>query len=327
MKKKSDKTEAEEATNSIPIDPSSSELPNVASSAEVPQVYQAIANVIGDLAKVGIAKESENRAQGFKFRSIDAFYNALAPLLAKHGLVIIPRVLTRAVTERVTQKGGVLFSVVLEIEYDFVAAKDGSHHTSRFYGEASDSGDKGTSKALSAGYKYAVMETFCVPVKGHIDDADAETPDPIKPRVAEPADRLPPDWNQSRGIDKKSNPPTKPPNVAPGASGQTKPQVEPENIAKAKPGPKDLSLQKIIDNLYEQLSGWKFPTGANTGKTLIDLGFQNAERYAQWVKETSEKHGREPLDYQQKAVDMFEVFKKYLEAVEQNEFDELARDK
>ena len=38
------------------------------------------------------------------------------------------------------------------------------------FGEAMDSGDKATNKALSAAYKYAALQVFCVPVDA--DDAD-----------------------------------------------------------------------------------------------------------------------------------------------------------
>ncbi len=51
------------------------------------EVYKAISNVAKELAETGIKKESENKQQGFMFRSIDAVYNALAPALVKHGLL------------------------------------------------------------------------------------------------------------------------------------------------------------------------------------------------------------------------------------------------
>ena len=41
-------------------------------------------------------------------------------------------------------------------------------------GEAMDSGDKATNKAMSAAYKYAAFQTFAIPTEG-TPDADAET--------------------------------------------------------------------------------------------------------------------------------------------------------
>ena len=140
----------------------------------VPNVYACIAAVSAEIAKDGIGKNRSNQAQGYKFRGIDDVYNALAPILAKNRLVILPRMLTRLETERQSSKGGVIFSVVVEAEFDFVSAADGSQHTTRAFGEAMDSADKATNKAMSAAYKYTTFQTFCIPTEGD-NDADAHT--------------------------------------------------------------------------------------------------------------------------------------------------------
>lgn len=138
------------------------------------KVYEAIAGVMADLAKTGISKDSTNSQQNFKFRGIDAVYNALATKLAVHKLCILPRVLSREVTEKQTRSGGALFYTVLDVEFDFVSAEDGSKHTVRTIGEAMDSGDKSTNKAMSAAYKYACIQAFCIPTEGD-NDADGTT--------------------------------------------------------------------------------------------------------------------------------------------------------
>lgn len=137
-------------------------------------VYQLIAAVSAEIAHNGIGKDRKNEQQGYKFRGIDDVYNALAPILAKHGLVILPRIISREVVERTTAKGGVLFYVTVKAEFDFVSAHDGSKHVVENYGEAMDSGDKATNKAMSAAYKYAAFQTFCIPTEGD-NDADAKT--------------------------------------------------------------------------------------------------------------------------------------------------------
>jgi hypothetical protein len=144
------------------------------SENKTPQVYAAIAEVMGELAKIGIGKNNRNTQQGYKFRGIDDVYNALAPVLARCKLLILPRVLNRIVTEHQTKNGGTLFYVVLDVEFDMVSGVDGSQHTIRVCGEAMDSGDKATNKAMSAAYKYACMEAFCIPTEGD-NDADAST--------------------------------------------------------------------------------------------------------------------------------------------------------
>lgn len=169
------------AAADLPVAPLSFDKPS-------PAIFKAISSVSGELAKAGIGKDKKNEQQGYRFRGIDDVYNALAPALVQHGLVVLPRVLSREVTERETRNGGVLFYVVVNVEFDLIAVADGSRHTIRTYGEAMDSGDKATNKALSAAYKYAMFQTFCVPTEGTAEDADAQTHEPAAktPAAAQP---------------------------------------------------------------------------------------------------------------------------------------------
>jgi hypothetical protein len=140
-------------------------------------VYALIAAVSAEIAKTGISKDRSNLQQNYKFRGVDDVYNALAPVISKHGLVILPRVTSRDCVERQTAKGGTLFYVTVGMEFDFVSAHDGSKHTAGTFGEAMDSGDKATNKAMSAAYKYVTFQTFCIPTEGD-NDADAHTHEP-----------------------------------------------------------------------------------------------------------------------------------------------------
>ena len=137
-------------------------------------VYQAISAVQADLAQIGISKDRKNtQGVGYNFRGIDDVYNALSPIMAKHGLCMLPRVLSREFVERQSKSGGALFYITVDMEFDLVAS-DGSKHTIRTFGEAMDSGDKATNKAMSAAYKYAAFQAFCIPTEGD-NDADAHT--------------------------------------------------------------------------------------------------------------------------------------------------------
>jgi len=141
------------------------------------EVYKAINAVQSALAKTGISKDRTNtQGSGYKFRGIDDVYNAIAPLLAEQGLCILPRMLARSCEDRLTKAGGNLFYVTVEAEFDVVSAKDGSKHTIRTFGEAMDSGDKATNKAMSAAYKYAAFQMFAIPTEGD-NDADSQTHD------------------------------------------------------------------------------------------------------------------------------------------------------
>lgn len=155
------------------------------------KVYESIALVSGEVAKEGISKDRRNQQQGYSFRGIDDVYNALSPLLAKYKLCILPRIISREMVERRGAKGNALFYVTVQAEFDFVSAEDGSKHTVSTFGEAMDSADKATNKAMSAAYKYAAMQTFCIPTEGD-NDADAVTHE-VQPQAETPKAQPPTD--------------------------------------------------------------------------------------------------------------------------------------
>lgn len=154
-------------------------------AAGVPQVYRAISAVQAELAESGISKGRKNAQQGYSFRGIDDVYNALSEILARHGLCILPTYSEREVVERATKSGGALFYTTLRGQFDLVSTEDGSRHTITTYGEAMDSADKSTNKAMSAALKYACLQAFMIPTEGD-NDADAKTPE-VAPRAPEPS--------------------------------------------------------------------------------------------------------------------------------------------
>lgn len=163
-----------------------------------PHVIRAMNLVSARLAEEGISKSRSNSQQGYKFRGIDEVLNALSVIIASEKLVIIPHVQTREITERQTKSGGVLFSVVVRVDYTFVSADDGSREiVGPFDGEAMDSADKATNKAMSAAYKYMAIQTFCIPTEGD-NDADATTHEVVPAAGGERAPALSPPRQQRR---------------------------------------------------------------------------------------------------------------------------------
>lgn len=146
-----------------------------------PAVYRAISRVMDEIGRLGMAKEGQNKSQGFAFRGIDQIYDALNPIMVKHGLMLLPRYGMPIREQFTTGKGATMFAVLIPGEFDLVCAEDGSKHTISVIGEAMDSGDKGSNKAMSAAYKYAALQAFCIPVKGN-DDADAHSPESVRMR-------------------------------------------------------------------------------------------------------------------------------------------------
>ena len=141
----------------------------------VPKVYKAISAVSAELAKMGIPKAHLNLRDQYQYRSIDDLLNRLAPLLPKHRLCVLPRVLERTSVDRLALGDGLLVHICLKVAFDIVSTADASVHTVEAFGEALDEGDKGTAKAMSSAYKTTLLQTFCIPVPD-MADADARSP-------------------------------------------------------------------------------------------------------------------------------------------------------
>lgn len=136
-------------------------------------VYRAINAITAEFAQAGIAKTHTNVLDQYQYRSIDDLLNRLAPLLAKHQLCVLPRTLERTAADRHAEPDKMLVHVTLKVAFDLVGAEDSTCHTIEAFGEALDEGDKATAKAMSAAYKAAMLQAFCIPVGG-TQDADAD---------------------------------------------------------------------------------------------------------------------------------------------------------
>jgi hypothetical protein len=108
-------------------------------------------------------------------------------VLAEEKVFATSEILERIRDERVTKAGGVNFYTSLRMKFTFYA-EDGSFVESVTEGEAMDSGDKSTNKAMSVAYKYALMQIFCIPTE---DEKDTEVASPeVLPKTATPPEKL-----------------------------------------------------------------------------------------------------------------------------------------
>ena len=147
------------------------------------QIYELIGKAMADIGAIG--KDSVNQQQKFRYRGIDAVMNALNPVLQKHGLFVIPEVLSQVREERATTNGGTLKYSILTVKYTMYAP-DGSSVSAVVLGEGMDSGDKASNKAMSVAFKYAMFQLFCIPTEEMVDP-DSETPPDNYPRKREAA--------------------------------------------------------------------------------------------------------------------------------------------
>lgn len=155
-------------------------------------IHEAICAVMQEVGAVG--KTDSNDYDRYMYRGIDAVMNALNPAMRKCGIFVVPEVLDHHQEDRTSSKGGLLIYTTCKVRYRFYA-KDGSFLDAIVVGEAMDRSDKSTNKAMSAAFKYACFQTFCIPTEEMID-SEAESPKP-EPKAAQRAKEQPQKESQS----------------------------------------------------------------------------------------------------------------------------------
>ena len=149
-------------------------------------IYKSIIDVMKKINAIG--KDSYNKTQNFKYRGIDDVMNELHGALSDCGVFVVPEVLEENRSTGKSKSGGELYYTRLKIRFTFYAA-DGSSVNAVVIGEAMDSGDKASNKALSIGLKYAMLQVFCIPTEDE-KDPDAQSPQPqagsMKPAPKKP---------------------------------------------------------------------------------------------------------------------------------------------
>lgn len=154
--------------------------------AEHPTIRAAMAAVFRAIGPV--AKNLRNVEAGYAARSIDDLMDALHPHLAAAGVFVIPEVLEHH-SSQVQGRNTVLHQVILKVRFTFHHAGGEDTVAATVYGEARDAADKATNKALQAAFKYALLDTFVIPLTGDTEDADAGHPEgdaaeePVAPDV------------------------------------------------------------------------------------------------------------------------------------------------
>lgn len=130
-------------------------------------VVEALAAVMADVQAVG--KNQRNTQQNFSFRGVDAVMNAVGPALREHGVIVLPRVLSKSYRDFHTGNDKLMHEAVLEVEFTFVGP-EGDTLVASAMGESADAGDKATAKAHSVAFRTVLLQALCIPT----DDPDPD---------------------------------------------------------------------------------------------------------------------------------------------------------
>ena len=131
------------------------------SETKVLPIAQALNEVMKEVGAV--KKNDRNASQGFNFRGIDAVVNAVSPALQKHGVIVVPSVEDYEYhSVEIGKNRTVMGHVKVKVSYTFIGA-GGDAIKATVVGEAMDSGDKATAKAMSVAFRTALLQTLSLP--------------------------------------------------------------------------------------------------------------------------------------------------------------------
>ena len=149
------------------------------------------------MAEVQWIKKEYNAKLNYEIRGIDAVFNAVGPALRKHGVSVNP-ISMKPTYERVTTKSGAAMSFCkVTVQYAVLGPTgDILPITLESVGEAFDSGDKSTAKAVSVATRVLYLNTFAIPTNRPEDDPEYQqhelaappppTPDEYYAMIANP---------------------------------------------------------------------------------------------------------------------------------------------
>ena len=148
-------------------------------------IYAALGAV---MKQVGAVKKGDrNKSQGYVFRGVDAVVNAVYPAMVEHGVIVQPNVRDfQYGTVEVGKDRTTMGHARVIVEYTFTSTEDGSAVVTSAAGEAFDSGDKATPKAMSVALRTALLQSLMLPTDEPEPDSysyDRSAPAPVDPIV------------------------------------------------------------------------------------------------------------------------------------------------
>ena len=135
-------------------------------------VVAALSAVMADVQAIRKGQKNTAPNANYMFRGIDAVMNAVGPALRTHGVVIVPECVESHYRDVQTSTGKPSREATVTVTYRAYGPA-GDSIIMQSAGEAMDSGDKGTPKAMSVAYRTLLLQALTIPTDE--PDPDSQT--------------------------------------------------------------------------------------------------------------------------------------------------------
>lgn len=161
-------------------------------------IHVAINRVMRDLRPVGKGDRYDDNRTRFDFRGIDRVVNAVEPVFERHGVFAVPQVQEVSYRDVPRASGpGRNSECRMKVRYCFYGPQ-GDCVVAEVQGEALDTSDKGTTKAMSVAWRNALIQVLALPTQApDPDDTVIDRggpPDEVAPSAESYRDEIVDQW-------------------------------------------------------------------------------------------------------------------------------------
>lgn len=126
-------------------------------------VHVAIARVMRDLGKIAKADRFDGGNAGkYNFRGVDRVVNAVSAVIRKHGVIVVPELVSADYRDVPRKEGGRSHECIVKMNYRWIGPA-GDERVATVGGEALDTSDKSTAKAESVAWRVCLIQMLAIP--------------------------------------------------------------------------------------------------------------------------------------------------------------------
>jgi ERF superfamily len=125
-------------------------------------VQVAVARVMRDIGTIGKADRFDGNGTRYNFRGIDRVVNAVGPVLRKHGVLVVPELVSTDYRDVARANGGRSHECLVVMRYRWIGPA-GDEIVATVAGENLDTSDKSTSKAQSVAWRTCLIQMLAIP--------------------------------------------------------------------------------------------------------------------------------------------------------------------
>ena len=136
------------------------------------KIIAKLSAAMNDIGAVGKDGKYQDGRMSYKYRGVDGVVNAVSPAFRRHGIVCVPTLLEKSRDTTATRSGGRAEVIHIRVRYTFYDAESGESIATEVPGQAFDTSDKATAKAMSVALRIALLQVLMLPTCD--TDPDAE---------------------------------------------------------------------------------------------------------------------------------------------------------